>query len=318
MKAQMLGIPVSVSHKWLNPPVIMGVLALLVSRTFVSAGTLDPIVHIVSGGGSVKIVKCYPEGKMRASCQSFDDGTLGAEWPVLDALRKRGLTATFFMNSRHLQSQDAVKYPRRYAGFEVASHGASHKGFAGMPEGQVRDEIETDQKILGDAFGQVIDGFAYPYGNVPKEAADLVKLENQLRALGLIYARWTGGAKDYAPPADFMRWKPNCGFLAPVEEFLAAPAEETVCVRMSFTHSIGFARGQISFDAWEKILDRLAAETAIWNVSMRDYARYVMALRALEKTEAGLRNNAAIAVWVRVKGRAIAVPANSTLAWSAL
>jgi peptidoglycan/xylan/chitin deacetylase (PgdA/CDA1 family) len=281
-------------------------------------GGLEPAVHILPGGESMRIVKCYPQGKMRASCQSFDDGTLGSDWPVLDALRKRGIAATFFINSTHLQSKDAIKYPGRYAGFEVASHGANHKGLPGMTDEQVRSEIETDQRILGEAFGHVIDGFAYPYGAVPREEENLKKLENQLRGLGLIYARGVGESKAFLPPADFIRWKPDCNLMDPLEKFLSLSSEDTMRVRMCFAHSVDFARGQMPFVTWERILDQLAADATIWNVTLRDYATYVAALRALETTDAGLKNNTPQTVWARVNGKVIQVPASTTLAWETL
>jgi peptidoglycan/xylan/chitin deacetylase (PgdA/CDA1 family) len=283
-----------------------------------TSASLDPIVHSLPSGSSVRIVKCYPKGLMRASCQNFDDGTLGSDWTVLAALRKRDVPATFFVNSTHPQSKDAVQFPKRYAGFEIASHGANHKGLAGLPEEQVRSEIQTDQKLLGEAFDQIIDGFAYPYGAVPKNPAALEKLETQLRSFGLIYARWTGATKAYAPPADFMRWVPDCGFMEPLEKFLSLPADDSVRVRMCFTHSIDFARGHMSFETWEHILDQIAGNPEIWNVTMRDYARYVTALRALEITETGLQNGTPIPVWVRVNGKPAEVPAQTTLRWALL
>lgn len=280
--------------------------------------SFDPIQHVLPGGGTVKIVKSYPHGKMRASCLSFDDGTLGSDWPVLDALRKRGIPATFFINSTHTQSKDAVAFPKRYAGFEIASHGANHKGLAGLSDEQVRSEIETDQRILGTTFEQVINGFAYPYGAVPKNGeAALKHLEDQLRSFGLIYARLTGATNSFAPPADFIRWVPDCGFLDPLQKFLALPVENTVRVRMCFAHSIDFARGQMSFETWEHMLDQLATDKTIWNVTLRDYATYVTALRALKGTDAGLKNDAPVPLWVRANNQVFEVPAHMTLPWAA-
>ena len=264
----------------------------------------------------MRVVKCYPEGRMRASCQSLDDGTLGSDWPVLEALNKRRIPATFFVNSTHPQSKDAVKYPARYAGHEIASHGANHKGLPGMTEEQVRAEIETDRRILGEAFGQPIIGFAYPYGAVYKEEDKQLALERQLASLGLIYARGTRSTGAFVPPADFMRWSPDCGFMDRLEKFLAQPAEDTIRVRMCFTHSIDFARGTQSFETWLGLLDRLAAEPSIWNVTMRDHALYVTALRALEPTAEGLRNDTDLVVWVKLDGRPVAVPARTTLRWA--
>ena len=297
---------------------LIGGAAVLLPLAASAGDSLDPVLQSLPGGGSVRIVKCYPQGKMRASCQSFDDGTLGSDWPVLDALRQRGIPATFFLNSLHPQSQDALKFPQRYAGFEIASHGANHKGLAGMSDEQVRGEIESDQRVLGQAFGQVIDGFAYPYGAVPKEEAELVKLENQLRGFKLLYARGVGVTRDFAPPADFIRWQPNCGLLDRMDKFLAVPADDTVRVRMCFTHSIDFARGQVSFAAWLHQLDQLQADPTIWSATLRDCARYVVALRALDVTGAGLQNNTPTAVWLRVDGKLREIPAHASVTWAAL
>lgn len=298
-------------------PAALGIACFIAGAVFAD-DALAPVRLSLPGGQSVNVVKCYPEGKMRASCQSFDDGTLGSDWPALDALRKRGIPATFFINSTHPQSKDAVKFPQRYAGFEAASHGANHKGLSGMTPEQVQSEIQTDQKILGEAFGQVIDGFAFPYGDVPKDEAGEAKLDAQLRSLGLVYARKCGATKAFAPPEDFMRWVPDCGMLDSLDRFLAQPADEQVRVRMCFTHSIDFARGNESFDKWLAILDQLVADSSIWNVTMRDYAHYVTALRALAITTGGIANDSSIPVWVKVNGHPVGIAAYSKKTWSDL
>ncbi len=269
-----------------------------------------------AGGRVLRVVKCYPQGRMRASCLSFDDGTLGSDWPVLEAFNKRGIPATFFVNSTHLQSKDAVKYPKRYAGHEIASHGANHKGLPGMTREQVASEIQTDQRILGEAFGQPIIGFAYPYGGIYKEEDKQLALEAQLRELGLIYARGVRESRAFVPPADFIRWNPDCGIMDRLDKFLAQPAVDSVRVRMCFAHSIDFARGMAPFDTWQGILDQLAAEPSIWNVTMRDYALYVTALRALGSTPDGLRNDSDLAVWAKVDGHPREIAPRTTLRWS--
>jgi peptidoglycan/xylan/chitin deacetylase (PgdA/CDA1 family) len=277
---------------------------------------LAPVDVKLPGGNSVRVVKSYPEGRMRASCQSFDDGTLGSDWPVLDALNKRGIPATFFINSTHPQSKDAVKFPKRYAGHEIASHGANHKGLPGMTGEQVAEEIQTDQRILGEAFGQPVIGFAYPYGSIYKEEDKQFALETQLRGLRLIYARGVRETKAYIPPPDFIRWNPDCGLMDRIDKFLAQPAGDSVRVRMCFAHSIDFARGVMPFDTWLGMLDQLAAEPSIWNVTLRDYALYITALRALKATDQGLQNNSDLAVWAKVDGRPREIAPRTTLRWS--
>ncbi|HTJ79761.1 MAG TPA: polysaccharide deacetylase family protein [Rariglobus sp.] len=277
---------------------------------------LAPLSQKLPDGHTVKIVKCYPDGLMRAYCVSFDDGTLGSDWPVLDALRSRHIPATFFINSLHPQSKDAVAFPQRYAGFEVASHGAHHKGLGSISLPEARQEISEDQRILGEKFKCQIDGFAYPYGDVPKTPEARLQLDKLLTELGIIYARGTRTTNAYRPPVDFLRWDTDCGFLTGPEKLLAQPADDSVRVMMSFAHSIDFARGSMPFEKWEHQLDQLAADKTIWKVTMHDFARYVTALRALTVTSDGLKNDSEIAVWVRVNTKVFSIPAKTTLAWS--
>jgi hypothetical protein len=234
---------------------------------------------------------------------------------VLDALRLRNIPATFFINSLHPQSKDAVSFPARYEGFEIASHGANHKGLGKMELSLARKEIEQDQQILGEKFAAKVDGFAYPYGDIPKDETALLQLEQAMAELGIIYARGTAATNAFAPPENFIRWNPDCGFMTRLDKFLALPADDSVRVMMSFAHSIDFARGRMSFAQWEQQLDQLAADKTIWKLTMRDFAHYIGALRALKVTEGGLRNESQIAVWVRVNGKAMEIPAQSTLNW---
>lgn len=282
------------------------------------AGSLDPVTQKLPGGGEAKVVKCYPEGAMRGYCASFDDGTLGSDWPVLDALRQRNIPATFFLNSLHPQSKDAVAFPDRYAGFEVASHGANHHGFSKLEPVKARFEVEEDQKILGEKFQRTIDGFAYPYGDMPKTEEGRQALDQLLRELGIVYARGVMPTNAFAPPEDFIRWDPDCGFMHSLDKYLALPAEDSVRSMMCFTHSIDFARGRQPFEKWLETLDRIAADKTIWPATMSDFAHYVTALRGLHIEARGIHNPGKLAVWVKVNGKPFEIPAKTALTWKQL
>jgi peptidoglycan/xylan/chitin deacetylase (PgdA/CDA1 family) len=279
---------------------------------------LQPVVVNV-GGRQVKVVKCYPVGLMRAYCPNFDDGRLEYDSYIIKTLRDRKMTGTFFINTLHEQSQQTMQHLEEYAGFEVASHGAHHRGLKGMPLDTVRTEIAVDIQSVRENSGQKVEGFAYPYGAMPDDPAQVEKI---MADLGVIYARGTRATGRYLPPGDFLRWDPDApmgsDFPGHWDKFLRQPANDEVRVMMHFGHAIDFYRGNISKENWEQTLDRIAADKGVWNVTMLDFARYITALRALEVSSQGIQNKSAISVWVKIDGHAVEVKAGMQLSWEQL
>jgi peptidoglycan-N-acetylglucosamine deacetylase len=279
---------------------------------------LAPIVRTLPDGRPLRIVKSYPRGLMRAYCVSFDDGNLEPDRKMAESLRSRGLHGTFFLNALHPQSQDAIKEGVNiYIGQEVASHGAHHKGFGKMTPEQVREELSLDQRILGERFGTVIDGFSYPYGDVLKDPAALEQAEKLMTELGIVYARTCKATRTFRPPLCFLDWGLDDGFgpsQAKLDRFLALPAEDSVRVLTEFTHSRDEVNKEKVWKEWLAYLDRIAREP-IWCVSMRDFAHYVTALRRLEATDAGLRNPSTLPVWVRWNGTPVEFLPGQTRTW---
>jgi peptidoglycan/xylan/chitin deacetylase (PgdA/CDA1 family) len=279
---------------------------------------LQPTIVGVDGQ-QIKVIKCYPDGRMRAYCPNFDDGRLEYDSYIIKTLRDRKMTGTFFVNTLHEQSRQAMQHPDEYAGFEVASHGAHHKGLKGMPLETARAEIATDIQNIKEKFDQKVEGFAYPYGAIPDDPAEVEKM---MTDLGIIYARGTRANGRYLPPEKFLRWDPaapmGSDFPKHWDKFLLQPANDEVRVLMHFGHAIDFDRGNISKENWEQTLDRIAADKSIWNVTMLEFARYIMALRTLEISRQGVGNKSAVDLWVKIGDKAIEIKAGSHLDWAAL
>jgi len=279
---------------------------------------LQPVTVSVNGQ-QVRVVKCYPQGLMRAYCASFDDGRLEYDSYILDTLRKRHLTATFVINTLHPQSQQAMQHPEAYAGFEVASHGAHHKGLQGMPLDVARSEIATDIQNIKERFNQKVEGFAYPYGSIPDDPSQVEKIMTEL---GIIYARGTRATGRYLPPENFLRWDPDApmgsDFPKHWDKFLQQPANDEVRVLMHFGHAVDFYRGDISKENWEKTLDRIAADKSIWNPTMQEFAHYIIALRGLEVSANGIDNKSDIDLWVEIGNSPVQIKANARLDWAAI
>jgi glycosyltransferase involved in cell wall biosynthesis/peptidoglycan/xylan/chitin deacetylase (PgdA/CDA1 family) len=112
---------------------------------------------------------------------TFDDGdrrTLARVGPVLAAVGYRGVA---FLVSNALGStnrwDEALGYPRREiltaddvralvaAGWEIGSHGRTHRSLPGSPESTLRDEVVGSRADLQAIVGRPVTAFAYPYGN---------------------------------------------------------------------------------------------------------------------------------------------------------
>lgn len=110
---------------------------------------------------------------------TFDDAYEGVYKYAFPVLKTFGFTATVFVCTDYFGQQndwnfkDTVK--RRHLtiseleeikqnGWEIGSHGKSHKSFLRLSESELFDEICTSQAILEKHFGKV-ESFAYPYGD---------------------------------------------------------------------------------------------------------------------------------------------------------
>ena len=87
---------------------------------------------------------------------TFDDGPHPEHSPkILDALKKEGACATFFLNgSQVLEYPDIVR--RMVAeGHEIGNHTFSHRRLRGLSLSEVADEIERTKTILEEICGKV-------------------------------------------------------------------------------------------------------------------------------------------------------------------
>ena len=245
---------------------------------------------------------------MKACGLSFDDGTLPSDTKMIAILNKYGLKATFFINSEHPQSQQALQNPAVYQGHEIASHGAHHQGLDHLSLEEAKKEITTDQQILGKTFHCKVQGFAYPYGAVPKTEEKRKELEDMLASIGIRYARWTNGGS-FQPPDRFLAWKPNSG-IDPnaVQHLIDMPIQDRILLLTAWGHSRDLEKDQ----GWEKAdrLGKLLADSraTIWTATYLEIANYINALRAVKISNGEIENPSAdTTVWLRVNDRIIPI-----------
>ncbi|HRK80937.1 MAG TPA: polysaccharide deacetylase family protein [Saprospiraceae bacterium] len=119
------------------------------------------------------------EDKSKLIICTFDDAYEGVYKYAFPVLKTFGFTATVFVctdyfgqhndwnfkdtvKRRHLTISELEEIKQN--GWEIGSHGKSHKSFLRLSESELVDEICTSKAILEKHFG-IVESFAYPYGD---------------------------------------------------------------------------------------------------------------------------------------------------------
>lgn len=108
---------------------------------------------------------------------TFDDGTAD-HLPAARLLTERGLAATFYLNSNHVESGPPYLDWGQVAeiaaaGHEIGSHTADHVDLTRVAPEVAHEQLVSDRRALADR-GFPAQSFAYPYGARSPEARSLV------------------------------------------------------------------------------------------------------------------------------------------------
>lgn len=112
---------------------------------------------------------------------TFDDGYADNHDSAAPILERFGLPASFFVTVGHVSTSRPLEHdarsPHRFAnlsweqirsldarGFEIGSHGWSHKNLARCPLEEARREIRESRDRLAQELGHPVRAFAYPFG----------------------------------------------------------------------------------------------------------------------------------------------------------
>jgi len=255
----------------------------------------------------------FPGGRSRALTLSYDDG-VGQDVKLMNILRDHGMKATFNLDSGKMGvggiREDGVEVRRMlpeevkhaYYGFEVAVHGYTHPFLTLMPKDMVAREVAKDREELEKLTGYPVRGMAYPYGAFHQE------LIEQLRAMGIVYARTANSTNGFALPEDFLAWHPTCHHNA---ENLDELCGRFLNEKSYNPHKVFYLWGHsYEFDAdrnWhviERFCDRMAGHEDIWYATNIEIYEYIDASRRLVSSCDGriLYNPSALDVWVTKNG----------------
>jgi len=124
------------------------------------------------------LAKCLEDRKRWIVC-TFDDGYATLLQHALPILKQYGFSATVFINTNLIGKDNSWNWKdtkRRFhldkeglrtlfqEGWEIASHGNSHKNLLQLSERDITNELAESKQILEKLVGAV-NAYAYPYGD---------------------------------------------------------------------------------------------------------------------------------------------------------
>ncbi|KAI8349330.1 hypothetical protein B0O80DRAFT_367991, partial [Mortierella sp. GBAus27b] len=118
---------------------------------------------------------------------TYDDGPSEATRDMMQHLKSKNLTATFFIvGSRVLEYPDILK-EQVEQGHHIAMHTWSHAGLTTLSNEQIVAEIRWSEKIIRDVTGLTMKYVRPPYGDVDNRVREI------LRQMGYTTVIWTLG-----------------------------------------------------------------------------------------------------------------------------
>lgn len=277
------------------------------------------------------IKKLYKNGKERALTFSFDDGCAQDIRTVL-CLNRYGLHGTFNFNGYHCriygfcldesnqekclwEGSDAFR--EFFKEQEIASHTLTHPDLATLSYDKQLWEISEDVRLLSDAAGYKIIGFAAPFNKFTEEAYKI------LPSCGILYGRARGRNMDFSLPEDFLKWVPAPHFsyyFKPegkqlIKDFFATD-KELACM-MIWGHSFELNRSDCySKNDWIGCEHRLnyfenelcpcvAGKSDTWYATCGDICKYALEMRKAVITDSYIENPSDEVLWFKIDGNTV-------------
>lgn len=94
---------------------------------------------------------------------------------VLDVLKEKGVTATFFCTLDHIKKETDLIARMIKEGHIVGNHSTSHPSFASISRSKMAKEIEETENYLRENFGYAAKYFRFPAGEYNESALELIQ-----------------------------------------------------------------------------------------------------------------------------------------------
>ena len=175
-------------------------------RVWVSSEQFHSVLDSVAGRSDVRI--------------TFDDGNASDVEHALPALRRRGLTGTFFVVASRigtpgfLDADDLCELSR--AGMTIGSHGMSHRPWRRLDGRELREELLDARRLLEEIVGRPVTRAACPFGSYDRHVL------RSLRRCGYLQVytsdRGTARSDRWIQPRNTVQWGDDGGL---VEQILS-------------------------------------------------------------------------------------------------
>jgi len=255
----------------------------------------------------------FPGGNHRCITMSYDDGR-DYDIRLVKIFNDNGLKGTFHLNSYRFGLKGAVDVTQLkevYAGHEVSCHMVTHPFPTDNPDISVLEEVIEDRKAMERAWGSVIRGMSYPYGNYDARVISLC------RTAGMEYARTTRSTGQFALPEDFMAWHPTChhkhDIMAKLEAFYAPTRYNRMQLFYIWGHSYEF-NDDNNWELMEEFAKAAGHREDTWYATNIEIVDYMNALRALRVSadRSMVYNPTALEVWFTINKEPVSVKPGET------
>ena len=269
----------------------------------------------------------FPGGAAKCLTLSYDDGVVN-DIRLAQLFKEHDLRCTFNLNSGEYADREYNDYTTthrrltraaalelyRQDGFEVASHAVTHPFLEQLPAAACTHEILRDRRSLEADYGQIVRGFAYPFGTFSDEVV------NSLKACGIVYARTVWPSHSFDIPADWLRLRPTCHhgdarLSELTQKFVNEAPGSAPWLFYLWGHSYEFDFA----DNWN-IIEEFAAVVSnredIWYATNIEVYDYVQAYRSLifDADMTRIYNPSAQSIYFEYDGQHFEVPGGETKA----
>lgn len=108
---------------------------------------------------------------------TFDDGPLRSTTTrLLDGLRERGASATFFLVGERIAGNEDLVLRMKAEGHQVGNHSWSHKMLQGMKLIDIQQEVGKTDQVLQQLLGEGSYWLRPPYGLIDEESKKLIQV----------------------------------------------------------------------------------------------------------------------------------------------
>lgn len=132
--------------------------------------SLETIIDTIINDGLLE------DNTIGISIDDADRSFLETAWPIL---KQNNIPVTLFVNTSTINNKNYLNWDEIRLliteGVEIGSHSHFHKHMPELSVGEIKNEIETSNKIFLKELGSIPNLFAFPYGEASEEIIEIIK-----------------------------------------------------------------------------------------------------------------------------------------------